>query len=158
MSNEDDTPITVPGRPATAPRAETEEPIESDGARYVREIKRHKWIGALLATILGTGGAVGGAVTATDRSQVNQVEVKNIKEETRALDSRVKKTEADIRAINRSVGTISASVGTIQTDQTAIAGGIEELKKENVNRLKNELEDAKAEIRRQERINRRDPR
>lgn len=134
MSTTDETPILH------LPRAQTAEPL-SDGERYVKEIRKHKWVGALLAALLGVGGAVGGAVTATDRSEVNQVEVKNIKEANKALDIRVSGTESDIQDIK-------TSVFAIETSQAIMASGIGELKKENVDRLKEELEEAKREIRR----------
>lgn len=131
MSTVDETPILH------MPRQKTNSEELTDGERYVAEIRRHKWLGAIVATILGAGAAVGGAITATDRSEVNQVEVKNIKETTEALDIRVSQTESDIQDIKTSVGVIPD-----------MARAVEELKKENVDRIKDELEDVKRENRR----------
>lgn len=126
MSTADDTPVLH------LPRPQTGQDVLSDGERYVKEISRHKWVGAFLATILGAGGAVGGSIAAANMSEVNQVEVQNLKEATKSLEPRVKKTESDIQSIK-------TSVGGLVTSNKAIAGGIEELKQVNVKRLEKEL-------------------
>ena len=131
MSTTDDSPVICMPRPQTAPE------VLSDGERYVKEIRQHKWIGAFLATILGVGGAFGGAMAAENRSQVNQIEVRNLKEATKALEPRVRKTESDITSIKASVG--------------IIVSGIEELKQVNVKRLERELDAKSKELAAKER-------
>ena len=126
------------------PRAQTSPEVISDGERYVKEIRQHKWVAAVFATLLGTGGAVGGAITATNRSEVNQVEVQNLKDMTKSLEARVMKTESDIASIKTSIGTISES-------QKSISGGIEELKQVNVKRLEKELDAKEKELAAKER-------
>lgn len=132
MSTTDDSPVLLLPRAQTAPEL-------SDGERCVKEMRQHKWIGTLLAAIVGTVGAGFGAITAANLSQVNQVEVRNLKEATKLLEPRVKKNESGIASIETNVVIIKES-------QTSMATGIEELKQVNVKRLEKELDAKEKEL------------
>jgi peptidoglycan hydrolase CwlO-like protein len=115
------------------------------GAAIVKDLKRHKWIGAAMALVLGAGGSGAVAYTTSDRAKANELNVTHLQEATTSLEPRVKKTELDIQSIK-------TSVAAIATSNKSIAGGIEELKEENVKRLEKELEAKEREIRRLERL------
>jgi hypothetical protein len=121
------------------------------GAKYVKEIKRHKWIAALMAMIVGPGGAIAVVVATSDRSKANSQEVIHLKEADKALTPKVQRNTEDIRLIKVDVSGINKSIGEVNDSQTAIAAGIEDLKKENVNRLQKELDNANRQLRRLER-------
>lgn len=107
-------------------------------AKHAKSVKRHNWVMALMALLLGPGGALAVIYHTSDRSKANSVDVEQLK----ALEPRVEKTEADIRSIKSSMTTMAKS-------SKEIASGIKELKQENLTKLKNELEDTKRELRRE---------
>lgn len=119
-----------------------------DGPKHAKSIKRHNWLAVIMAALLGPGGAIAVIYATSDRSKSNSQEVEHLKEATKAIEPRMEKTEEDVRFIRVDVGKMKTSVDTMATEQTAIASGIEELKGENVKRLKDELADAKRELRR----------
>lgn len=132
---------------------------DDPGERYVKEIRRHKWIAAVMALILGPTGMVGAYYAIRDRSIANASGVEALKKQVNGDDThpgiapRVLEAEESIRLIKVRVGTIDKSMKSIETSQTAIQGGIEELKAENVKRLEDELSEARRELRRRDRAN-----
>ena len=96
----------------------------------------------LLGALVCTGGPLAVIYTTQDNSKANT-------EQIEAMKPRMDQVESDVRFIKGRVGDIDKSVGTIKKDMKGIAGGIGELKEENVNRLKEELEDAKQALRRE---------
>jgi len=114
---------------------------------HKKQIKRHNWIAVIMAAILGPGGALTVIYATSDRSKANSMKIEQVEK----LEPRVKQTEEDVRYIKASVKGVSEKVDTAMVQQTAIAAGIEELKDENVNRLKEELDEAKRELRRRPR-------
>ena len=119
-----------------------------DGPKHAKSIKRHNWIAVIMATLLGPGGAIAVIYATSDRSKANSQELEHVKDAAKSIEPRMEKTEEDVRLIRVNVGQMKTSVDAVQVQQTAIAEGIEELKGENVKRLKDELEDAKRELRR----------
>jgi hypothetical protein len=96
-----------------------------------------------MALFLGPGGAVAVVYATSDRSKDNTREIEILK----PLPERVSISEGAIIEIRSSVKTFSEAVSAVQTQQSDILSGIEELKSENVNRLKQELRDARRELR-----------
>ncbi len=90
--------------------------------------KRNTLVTLLVGAIVCTGGPLAVVYTTQDTSEANSAKIE-------ALEPRLKQVEKH--------------VGAIKTDMEGIAGGIDELKEENVNRLKTELEDAKQALRRE---------
>lgn len=117
--------------------------------RHAESIKKHNLITILLTLLLGPGGAIAVVYATSDRAKANSYEVKHLK----TLEPRVDNAEKEIHIIKADVSGINQSMKEVKASSKAIAVGIEELKQENVNRLKSELEDAKREIRRH-RLNR----
>jgi len=117
-------------------------------AKRTKQIKRSNWLAVLMATLLGPGGAVAVIYATSDRAKENSQEVKHLKDTNGSLLPRLDKTEEDVRYIKVRVSEVKTQMGEVQTQQTSIANGIEELKNENINRLKSELDDARRELRR----------
>ena len=120
-------------------------------AKHAKSIKRHNWLAVVMAALLGPGGAIAVIYATSDRAKSNTQEVEHLKEATKAVAPRVEKNQEQIRLIQVDVSGINKSMGDVKTSQSEIASGIEELKKENVTRLKNELDDANRELRRMRR-------
>ena len=118
---------------------------------HSKQIKRHNWIAVLLAAVLGPGGALGVIYATRDQTKTNSAEIEHNGKQVERLEPRVKASEDGIQFIKNKVKANGATIGEMRTEQTAIHSGIEELKKENVNRLKEELDDAKRELRRRRR-------
>ena len=116
-------------------------------SKHAKSIKRHNWLAVIMAALLGPGGAIAVIYATSDRAKANTQEVEHLKDATKSIEPRMVKTEDDVRLIRVNVGQMKTSVDAVQMQQTDIASGIEELKKENVNRLKSELEDARRELR-----------
>ncbi len=125
---------------------------EDPGAKTLKEIKRHKWLAALMSLLLGSGGMVGSYYALKARAASNTHEVEAIKTTTKAAKISIDQNTDDIRVIKVEVGGTNKAVGEMKTQQTVIAEGIESLKQENVNRLERELEKAEREIRRRDRL------
>lgn len=122
-----------------------------DPEKTLKEIKRHKWLAALMALLFGSGGMVGSyyalkALAASNADRVQAVEV-----DAKATKQRIEKNSDDIRLIRVNVNGINESVGGMKDQQTAIVDGIEDLKQENVDRLEKENAKLEREIRRLER-------
>lgn len=113
--------------------------------KHAKSLKRHNWITTLVVLLLGPGGAFAVIYATNDRSKSNTEDVK-------AMKPRVEKAESDVRIIRVRIGDMQGSMNGIKTQQTVIAEGIEDLKKENVTRLQQELKDAKRELRRRDRF------
>lgn len=130
------------------------------GAAIAKTAKKQNSIFLLLMLIVGPGGAVGAHYALKGQAASNTQEVQHLNDAVNGTDrspglgDRVEQTEENIRLIKVRVGTIDKSVKSIETSQTAIQGGIEELKSENVKRIQDELDDAKRELRRRDRLDR----
>lgn len=116
------------------------------GAKYVKEIKRHKWVAVLMAMVLGPGGAFAVVYATSDRSKANAATI----ESHNAFGPRITKTESDVYEIKNDIGDLKTSDAAGQKQQTEILKGITELKKENVDRMTAELEETKRLLRRAE--------
>lgn len=123
----------------------------SGGVAHVKTIKRHNWVAVAMATLLGPGGAIAVIYATSDRAKSNSIEVEHLKKAGKEIVPRIEKTEDSVNAIKVKVETIDTSMNAIETSQAEIATGIQELKRENVNRLKSELADAKRELRKRSR-------
>jgi len=117
------------------------------GAKYVKEIKRHKWVAALMAMLLGPGGALAVVYATSDRSKANEAKAKSHD----AYGPRITKTEAAVAEIQGDIAKIETSVASAKTQQTKILSGIGELKQENIERVEDELADTKRLLRKAER-------
>jgi len=104
-----------------------------------------------MAALLGPGGAIAVIYATSDRAKSNTQEVEHLKDAAKSAVPRIEENEKQIRLIQVDVSGINKAMGDVKESTDAIAGGIEELKKENVTRLKNELDDANREIRRMRR-------
>lgn len=119
-------------------------PGDGDGpVKLAKSIKRHNWLAVIMAVLLGPGGAIAVIYATSDRSKANSHKV----EELKKLEPRVEKTEDDIRYIRARVGEVGTRMDEVKADQTEIVEGINELKQENVDRIKAELKEARAELR-----------
>lgn len=125
----------------------TEDDTHDNGLKYVKEIKRHKWVAAIMALFLGPGGAVAVVYATSDRSKENAAKI----EVHDTYDSRIQKTEKSVEEIKHDIGKIQTSVSAAKSQQAEILSGIGELKKENINRMTKELEETKRLLRRAER-------
>lgn len=116
---------------------------------HKKQIKRHNWLAVALAMVLGPGGALTVVYATSDRSKANEMKVeaaaKDIDDD---IKPRLDRTENDVADIKEHIGKIDEKVSTAMDQQKVIVDGIEELKKENVDRLKQELRDARRELRR----------
>ena len=116
---------------------------------FKKQNAKHNWITVILALLLGPGGAFAVIRAMDDRSKSNEHGIKAV---TKTIDEdfkpRMEKTEKDVNYIKIRIGKVDEKVDKAMTQQTTIVDGIEELKKENVNRLKDELDDARRELRR----------
>ena len=119
---------------------------------FKKQNKKHNWITIVLALLLGPGGAFAVIRAMDDRSKDNSREVKAMKADVDAdVKPRLNKVEENVDLIRVDVSKMGKSVDDMRTEQTVIADGIEELKGENVERLKDELDEAKRELRRRRR-------
>jgi len=116
-----------------------------NGEKYVKEIKRHKWLATFLALLFGSGGMVGTFYALKAESAATA-------EKIQSAEPRIKKNTEAIRLIQVDVSDFKRTVGEMKTDQTAIVQGINDLKAERVKGIEDELEEAKREIRRRDRI------
>jgi hypothetical protein len=121
------------------------------GGQTKKEAKKQNIVAILLMLLIGPGGAMAVIYATRDEARSNTQDVEYLKKASKKLEPRVEDTEDNIRLIKVRVGTIDKSINAIETSQTAIAGGIEELKQENVKRLQDELDEAKRELRRRDR-------
>lgn len=119
---------------------------DDPGEKTLKEIKRHKWLAALMSLFLGSGGMVGSYYALKARAASNTKEVEVLKEAAKTTEPRIENNAKDIRLLKGDVSGINKSVGEMKGQQTTIVDGIEELKNENVKRLKQELKDAKQEL------------
>ena len=134
-------------------------PGGSDGGippeKYAKSMKRHNWLAIVMSLLLGPGGAIAVIYATSDMAKANSKEVEHLKESSRtAIWPRIEKTEESVRLIRIQVDTIKTSVKQIKGSNADIVKGIQELKKENLNRLKDELDDARRELRRERNLNR----
>lgn len=102
---------------------------------------------AIVLTILSGGGLTTYYMT-VDRAQDNELAIEK-------LIPRVESAEGDVRYIKATIKETKTSVEKVRDEQKAVLSGIEELKKENVKKLQDELSDAKTELRRERWRNRR---
>ena len=113
----------------------------------------HNWITGILAILLGPGGAIAVIYATSDRAKANSAQVEHLKKTTESFEPRLAKTEEDVGLIQTDVGKLNESMGGLKhqfkTQIGDIAKGIKELKQENVNKLTDELEDARRELRRE---------
>lgn len=119
----------------------------SNEAKVVKEIKRHKWIAALMALLLGPGGAIAVVYATSDRSKANAASI----EAHKAFGPRITETEAAVAEIKQDIGKIQTDVKTGKDQAAKILTGIDELKKENINRMTDELKETKRLLRKAER-------
>lgn len=117
------------------------------GAKYVKEIKRHKWVAAIMALLLGPGGAIAVVYATSDRSKANAAKV----ESHDAFGPRIADTESAVEEIRSDIGKIQLNVSGAKLQQTEILKGIGELKKENITRMTDELSETKRLLRQAER-------
>lgn len=116
---------------------------------HKKSIKRHNLVAVLLALVLGPGGAFAVLQAMDDRSKTNTHEVKSMKAEVEDdVKPRLDKVEESVDLIRVDVSKMGKSVQNFDKQQTAIVEGIDELKQENVKRLKDELDDMRRENRR----------
>lgn len=120
------------------------------GANYVKEIKRHKWLAALLSLVVGSGGMVGTFYALKARAENNSTAVESIKAEVKSTNLRIGENTEQIRLIKVDVSDINTSVAQVKTQNTDISNNIKELKQENVDRLEKENAKLEREIRRLE--------
>jgi len=114
------------------------------GGSHVKQIKRHN-LGTILAVVISVvGGGVGSYYALVDRSKHNE-------EAAEQNAKRIDETEKDVKFIKVKVNDIDNSMDKMSIEQTVIKDGINELKKESINELKDELQDAKRELRRRNR-------
>lgn len=122
-------------------------PPDGGNPAHAKSIKRHNWLAIIMSLLLGPGGAIAVIYATSDRSKENSHKV----DELRKLEPRVGKTEDDIQFIRVRVKEVGTAVELVKEDTGAMVIGIAELKNENLNRLKQELAEARREIRRRDR-------
>lgn len=111
---------------------------------HVKQIKKHNWATVILAVVSALGVAIGSYYATEARSKHNERQI--IKH-----DSAIEQNTDDVRYIKVRVKSIDDTLTEAKKKQSVILDGIEELKSENVNRLKEELRDARRELRRRPR-------
>lgn len=107
-----------------------------------KSIKRHNWITLLMALTLGPGGAVAVVWATSDRSKANAQSVEQLK----GLQPRVDQNDKALRQITQDVADNKTAIAAMGAQQGKILSGIDELKKENVNQLKQGLAETKQEL------------
>lgn len=122
--------------------------VGGDGGGNVKKAaRRSTWIIGLLVALFGSGGIVASYYVTEARSKTNADAIKahSAMDMHPAAVRRVEKIEADVKATRD-------DVKDIKTQQTAVIGGIEQLKKEaqteKQKRLQEELERLRRELRR----------
>ena len=113
--------------------------------------RKHSALIGVISVLFGSGGAMGVVYATSDRSKANEIKIEAAAKSVDNLEPRLNKTEGDIRYIKAEIKGVGEDVDKAMVQQTAIIEGIEDLKKENVNRLQDELRDARRELRRRPR-------
>ena len=114
------------------------------GARYAKEIKKHKWIAALMALVLGTGGPLAVIYATRDQSRANAQEI----ESRKAWGVQIRDNSNQLEAVSVDIKVLKNTVDGARVIQQEIASGIDELKAESINELKSDLAEARRELRR----------
>ena len=122
-----------------------------DPEETLKEMKRHKWLAALLALLFGSGGMVGSYYALKAQTASNTEKVEAIEKAAKAAAPRIEKNASEIRLIKADVSDFNKAVGEVKAQNKEIAEGVESLKQVNVNRLEKENEKLEREIRRLER-------
>lgn len=121
------------------------------GVKVLKDIKRHKWLAALMAMVLGPGGMTATYYAIKDRGIANESAVQQLTQDAIEIHPKIESNTDDIRLIKVDVSKINKSVDDMKTQQTAIANGIESLKQVNVDRLEKENDKLERKIRALER-------
>lgn len=99
--------------------------------------RQNKLLIALMAALLGPGGALAVVYVSDSRSKDNAEVIREIKP----------KVEANSQAVRE----IGDKIGTVATEQIEIGRSIKAMEDKNVRRLEKELEEARRELRRRRR-------
>jgi hypothetical protein len=113
--------------------------------------RKHSALIGVISVLFGSGGAMGVVYATSDRSKANEIKVEAAAKHIENFEPRLDKTEGDIQYIKAEIKDFGEDVDTAMVQQKVIIEGIEDLKKENVNRLQDELRDARRELRRRPR-------
>lgn len=100
--------------------------------KHAKSIKRHNWAAIILALILGPGGALTVVYATSDRSKANSIKLEQVEK----IEPRVEKVEDSVELIQVDVSRMGSKVDSVEATQKVIVDGIEELKQENVESLK----------------------
>lgn len=114
---------------------------DSNPEKTLREIKKHKWLAALMALLFGSGGMVGSYYALKAQAASNTEKVEQVEAAAKATEPVIEKNTDDIRLIKVDVSNINKSVGEMKTQQTAIVNGINTLKKEAQTEKQTRLEE-----------------
>lgn len=124
----------------------------------LREIKKHKWLAAVLSLIFGSGGMVGTFYALKAQSDNNTAQVKEMQEAAKAVEPRITKNTDDIRLIKVDITDIGKNVGKMRTEQQALVTGVNTLKQEAQTAKQTRLEEKVKELERKNRQLERDSR
>ncbi len=122
-----------------------------DGAK---DIKRNRWLAAVLVLVLTPGGMTATYYAVRDQGLANAAQVNLLNEKVDRADPKIEQNSKVIQTIQLNVSKIETSVDSMKLQQTAIAAGIESLKQVNVTHLEKENDKLERELRRERNNNR----
>lgn len=121
------------------------------GAKVLKDAKKHKWLVAIMALILGPGGMTATYYAIKDRGIANEAAVEQLTKDAIDIHPKIESNTEDIRLIKVDIGKINTSMETGVKTQKKMLEGIESLKQVNVTRLEKENDKLERKIRALER-------
>ena len=109
-----------------------------------KQVITSKAIWTLVVTLCGTGGVLATNAMTTTRSETNEVRSKS---NTKKIDV----VTSEHTMIKVRLGNMDTSIKSVALEQKQIGLGIEELKQQNIKKIEEERDEAKAKVKQLER-------
>lgn len=118
-----------------------------DGEKSLRAIKKHKWLAAIMALVLGPGGMTATYYAIKDRGIANESAVQQLRKDAAVIHPKIEENTKDVQLIKIDISKIERSVMDLKKQNTSIAAGVESLKQVNVDRLEKQNDRLERKIR-----------